>query len=41
MSENEATSEEAAINFLKTQNVWLDWVTTGAAANVNSALAKE
>ena len=29
MSDNEATSDEAAINFLKTQDIWHDWVTDG------------
>ena len=41
MAENEATSEEAAINFLKTQNVWQGWVTGDAAAKVTAALAQE
>lgn len=41
MSENEATSEDAAINFLRTQDVWRDWVTDDAAAMVMDALAKE
>ena len=41
MGENDATSGEAAINFLKTQDVWHDWVTDDAAAMVTAALAKE
>ena len=41
MAENEATSEEAAINFLKTQDVWNDWVTDDAADMVTAALATE
>ena len=41
MSDNDATSEEAAINFLKTQDVWHDWVTDDAAAKITAALAEE
>ena len=41
MAENEATSEEAAINFLKTQDVWQEWVTDDAAAKTTAALALE
>ena len=41
MAENEATSAEAAINFLKNHDVWQKWVTDDAAAMVTAALAKE
>ena len=41
MSDNEATSEEAAINFLKTQDVWQEWVSDDAAALLATALAAE
>ena len=41
MSDNEATSEEAAINFLKTQDVWQGWVSDDAAAMVTAALSSE
>jgi glycine betaine/proline transport system substrate-binding protein len=41
MSDNEATSGEAAINFLKTQDVWMEWVTDGAASSIAAALALE
>ena len=39
MSENEATSEDAAVWFLKNQkDTWTSWVTSEAAANVNTKL---
>jgi glycine betaine/proline transport system substrate-binding protein len=41
MSDYEATSEEAAINFLKTQDVWQEWVSDDAAALLATALAAE
>ncbi len=41
MSDNEATTEEAAVWFLQNQDVWVAWVTEDAAGNVRKALAAE
>ena len=41
MGNNDATTEEAAVWFLQNQDVWTQWVTEGAAANIRNALAAE
>ena len=41
MGDNDATTEEAAVWFLKNQDVWVKWVPENVAANVRDALAAE
>ena len=41
MSDNKATTEEAAVWFLKNKDAWVNWVPVGVAANVREALAAE